>query len=253
MAVQRRLTSVPRLLRLGVPLMLLSQLWLHGLLGERPSRFTPLPPPGPVQRERLMSLNDPLAAARVLNLWLQAYDTQPGVSVPLSRLDYGMVIRWLERILQLDPQTQYPLLVAAHIYGSVSDGAKKRRMMDYIATKFDESPQRYWRWMAHAVVVARHELHDLPLALRYARALSAAAKRLNRQRQVIPYWASDMQIIVLEDMGELEAARVLLGALLDQGTITDPYEIRFLSGRLQVLQQKLMNNRQDVENSTESR
>ena len=41
-----------------------------------------------------------------------------------------------------------------------------------------------------------------------------------------------MRIFLLEDMGELEAATVLLGGLLASGEVTDPAEVRFLSQRL---------------------
>jgi hypothetical protein len=42
-----------------------------------------------------------------------------------------------------------------------------------------------------------------------------------------------MRIFVLEDMGELESATILLGGLLATGEITDPREIHFLTGRLE--------------------
>ena len=45
-----------------------------------------------------------------------------------------------------------------------------------------------------------------------------------------------MTIAVLEDMGELEAARVLIGGLLHDGRLRDAHEIRFLEQRLLELQ-----------------
>ncbi|MGH8569384.1 MAG: hypothetical protein ACREXU_15605, partial [Gammaproteobacteria bacterium] len=45
-----------------------------------------------------------------------------------------------------------------------------------------------------------------------------------------------MRIFVLADIGEVEAARLLIRKLLDSGRITDPHEIRFLSERLQGMQ-----------------
>jgi len=44
-----------------------------------------------------------------------------------------------------------------------------------------------------------------------------------------------MRIFILEDMGELESATVLLGGLLAGGEVTDPREIHFLTQRLEIL------------------
>jgi hypothetical protein len=42
-----------------------------------------------------------------------------------------------------------------------------------------------------------------------------------------------MRVFILEDIGEIEAATVLLGGLLASGEVTDPKEIHFLSERLE--------------------
>jgi hypothetical protein len=44
-----------------------------------------------------------------------------------------------------------------------------------------------------------------------------------------------MRIFILEDMGEREAATILLGGLLASGEVTDEAEIRFLTQRLERL------------------
>jgi hypothetical protein len=48
-----------------------------------------------------------------------------------------------------------------------------------------------------------------------------------------------MEIFILEDMNELEAARIMIGGLLQSGTLTDPAEIRFLKERLDRLEARL--------------
>ena len=44
-----------------------------------------------------------------------------------------------------------------------------------------------------------------------------------------------MRIFILEDLGETQAATVLLGGLLASGEVTDPAEIHFLTERLERL------------------
>ena len=56
-----------------------------------------------------------------------------------------------------------------------------------------------------------------------------------------------MKIIVLEDMGQVEAAKILVGALIDSKEITDPYELNFLTQKIAVLEEKVSKNRQSVD------
>ncbi len=218
------------------------QLFWHSQQQPVIAKAEDLPRPMSARTYVLSSFGEPIAAAKVLNLWLQAFDNQPGISIPLHALDYDVVTEWLDTILELDPRGHYPMLVAARVYGSVSDEEKKRQMMEYIFYKFNENPNAYWRWLAHAVITAKHELKDMQLALKYAHALAEKATGEN-----VPYWARDMKIIVLEDMGEVEAAKILVGGLIASGEITDPYELNFLQNKIRTLEKKMTKTRQDVD------
>jgi hypothetical protein len=48
-----------------------------------------------------------------------------------------------------------------------------------------------------------------------------------------------MEIFILEDMNELEAAKVMLGGLLATGRLRDAEERRFLQGRLEEIEWRL--------------
>jgi len=165
--------------------------------------------------------------SKLLMLWLQGQDHQREVSIPFVRLDYDRVVAWLDRILFLDPEGQYPLLSAARIYTVVPDDNKRRRMLNFVYQRFLDAPDQRWQWMAHAVYVAKHRLNDLDLALHYAREL-----RVNTSAESVPDWAWQMELFVLEDLGDLEAAKILLGGLIESGEITDPRQIEFLTSRL---------------------
>jgi hypothetical protein len=180
---------------------------------------------------RAASLGEPVAAAKWLMLRLQAYDNQPGISIPFLSLDYGRVITWLERILALDPGSQYPLLSASRLYAEVPDPVRQRQMLDFVFRKFLEDPNRRWPWLAHAAIIARHRLKDLPLARTYAEALRTRATGLD-----VPHWAQQMDILLLADMNEVESAKVLLGGLLTSGRVTDQHEFHFLNERLKELE-----------------
>ncbi len=230
-ARERSIAAVPLSALVLLPLALAAQLyWHHGLPPPGASAIgLAAPPPQPVLE--VAAAGDPTSFAKVLMLRLQAFDNQPGISIPFRALDYGRVIAWLSAILRLDERASYPLLAAARLYGEVSDPARQRLMLEFVREEFLKDPNRRWPWMAHAVFVARHRLHDMPLALRYADALATHVTDPG-----VPPWVTQMNIFVRVDMGETEAAKVLLGGLLESGRVTDPAERRFLMRRLEELE-----------------
>ena len=167
-------------------------------------------------------------------VWLQAFDSRGDNSIPYQRLDYGRLNAWLRAILATDPRSGYPLFAAARIYAENDNPEKARRMCEFVFAAFGEDPNRRWATLAHVALLAKHRLGDLPLARRYAAAI---------QRQTtdptVPDWARQMEIFILEDMNELEAAKVVLGGLLATGRIRDAEERRFLQGRLQEIEERL--------------
>ncbi|MEK6210704.1 MAG: hypothetical protein AABM64_10135 [Pseudomonadota bacterium] len=228
---ERAISTVPGAVLALLAAALASQLALKALEPRPTATAADLSRAPPIAALRLASLGEPIAAANLLSLYLQAFDTQPGISIPFKDLDYDRVEDWLIRILELDPAGQYPLLMASQVYSQVPDENKQRQMLDLVYRQFLLDPNRRWRWLGHAAIMAKHRLHDLGLALRYARAINQHATSAD-----IPHWAKQMHIFVLEDMGEHETAKILLGGLLASGAITDAHEARFLTQRLNALQ-----------------
>ena len=224
-ASERRLSEVPRLAIVVLAVSLSVQVGWRAATPQPAARAAALEPPPPETWLRVASLGDPIAASQMLVLYLQAFDNQPGVSVPYLDLDYDAVLAWLKTALALDPASRYPLMMASHLYARVPDHIKARRMLDFVHQEFLRDPERRWRWLAHAAIVAKHRLNDMPLALGYAEDITRHASRAQS-------WARQMRIFILEDMGERQAAAVLLGGLLAGGEVTDAAEIRFLTERL---------------------
>ena len=215
----------PALLLLGLGLIL--QIAWHVGQPPRPAKAENLPQPPSLLALRMASFGEPVALAKTLMLYLQAFDNQPGIGIPFRELDYGRAQGWLTRILQLDPPGQYPLLAASRLYSEVPDEARQRQMLEFVYQKFFDDPNRRWPWLTHAAIVAKHRLKDLPLARKYAQAI-----RLHATGSEVPSWAKQMEAFILEDMNELESAKILIGGLLQSGMITDPHELHFLNERL---------------------
>ncbi len=193
-----------------------------------------LPPPPSAQALRAASLGEPAALARLAMLWLQAFDLRGDNNIAYRNLDYARLLAWLGAILDTDPRSEYPLFSAARVYAEIPDPARARLALEFIHAEFLKDPDRRWPWLAHAALLAKHRLNDLALARRYA----AAIQRLATGESV-PLWAKQMEVFILEDMNELDAAKVMLGGMLAAGRIRDPAERRFLEARLEELERRI--------------
>jgi hypothetical protein len=224
---------VPRWVLVLGALALATQIAWQALRDARIDRASDLPPSPGAPALRLASFGEAEAGARLTMLYLQSYDYGAGNTTPYQKLDYRRLVDWLGAILELDPRSQYPLFAAARVYTETTDLARLRIALAFVYEQFLRDPDRRWPWLAHAALLAKHRLNDLPLARRYAQAL----ERHTRARDM-PLWAKQMEIFILEDMNELEAAKIMIGGLLQSGTITDPAELRFLKQRLEELEKR---------------
>ncbi len=225
---ERRIAIVPKAVLALLAVTLALQLASQAGQPRPQARAEALAAPAAPAMLKAVSLDEPIAAAQLLILYLQAFDNQPGISIPFRDLDYPRVIEWLDTILRLDANGHYPLLMASQLYAQVPVEPKQRLMLDFVHRQFLADPNRRWRWLAHCAMVAKHRLNDNVLALKYAEDIARLAHRA-------PNWARQMRIFILENMGELESATILLGGLLASGEVTDPSEIRFLTQRLEAM------------------
>ena len=231
---ERPLTAVPRWVLLLLAGAVAAQVaWQSHRRADAPGAAD-LPPAPSASALRLAAFGETAALARLSMVWLQAFDSRGDNAIAYQRLDYVRLTGWLRAILALDPRSGYPLFAAARVYAENVESEKARRMFDFVFEEFARDPNARWPALAHAALLAKHRLNDLALARRYAAAI---------QRQTtdpsIPSWARQMEIFILEDMNELEAAKVMLGGLLATGRIRDPEERRFLEGRLEEIERRL--------------
>jgi hypothetical protein len=228
---ERPLIVVPGWVWLALSACVALQLAWAGMQPRASQRTENLPPAPRLAALRLASMGEPEALARLAMLYLQAYDLRGADRIPYQDLDYHRLVAWLRVILALDPRSEYPLFSATRVYAEVPDPTKVRTVLDFVYREYLKDPNRRWPWLAQAAIVAKHRLHDLPLALKYADAIDR-----HTTAPGVPVWAKQMRIFILEDMNELQAAKVILGGLLASGSIKDPAELRFLKHRLEALE-----------------
>jgi hypothetical protein len=231
---QRPLSAVPRWLLGLLAAALAAQIGWRAAGRFQAPGASDLPAAPSAAALRLASLGETAALSRVAMLWLQAFDYRSDNTIRYQQLDYTRLIAWLGAIFEVDPRSRYPLFAAARVYAENDDARKARQMFDFVEAQFLRDPNARWAALAHVALLAKHRLHDLPLALRYA----SEIQRLTTD-PTIPSWAKQMEVFILEDMNELEAAKVMLGGLLATGRIHDPEEQRFLQGRLEEIERRL--------------
>lgn len=232
---ERPLSSVPAWLWASLAILCAAQFSIVSWQGrENAAEARDLPPAPRPQVLRALALGETAALARITMLYLQAFDYRGVNALTYRDLDYGRLLDWLRAVLATDPKSEYALFSAVRVYAENPDPARSRAALALVHEAFLEDPDRRWPWLAHAALLAKHRLKDLPLARRYA----ADVARLATSKEV-PDWARQMEVFILEDMNELEAAKVLLGGLLAEGRIRDPAERRFLEQKLQELEQRV--------------
>jgi hypothetical protein len=223
---QRALAAVPAWLWVALAVGLATQLAWQAAYRPQARLASELPPAPTAEALRLTSFGERAAASRFTMLYLQAFE--------MRDLNYARLVGWLRAILELDPRSSYPLFSAARIYAENPDQGRSRMALEFVHQEFLRDPNRRWPWLAHATLLAKHRLKDLALARRYAAAIDRYTTATD-----VPLWARQMEIFILESMGELEAAKIMLGGLLESGVIRDPAEARFLAQRLEELEQRL--------------
>lgn len=233
-AGERPVLALPAWLLWGLALALAAQVLFALVPGSRLRYAADLPPVPSAPMLRAASFGEPAALSRLAMLWLQSFDSGAANQAHYRDLDYERLTGWLGAIQDLDPRSRYPLFAAARIYAEVPDPVRAREMLEFVYREYLKAPQQRWPALAHGALLAKHRLRDLPLARRYAAAMQAVA-----QDPAVPLWAKQMEVFILVDMNELDAARIMLGGLLAAGQVQDPGERRFLQGRLEELERRL--------------
>lgn len=237
---ERPLLQLPRALLLGFALLFAAQLGHHHATErELAASYRPLDAPLAAPTYRAVAMGSEQLLGHLLAIRLQLHDNQAGQHFRYSLMDYERLIAWLEQISDTAPGTEYPLLLASRIYSQTGSEERLRMIVAFIERRFGENPQKHWRRLAEASLLARHKLGDLELALRLA-------ERLARQPEsvVMPQWARDFEFLLLAELNEYEASIAIIQAMLESGSITDVDERRFLREKLSEFRQKLSESRQ---------
>lgn len=187
-------------------------------------RWTNVPKP-PTDRSVTMSfLSDKALAYRAWAFALQNYGNTGGNYEPLKNYNYAYVGGWFDLLDRLDPHSNVVPLLASYYFGSTQNPQEQLPYVIAYLEKVGTRPEKEkWRWLAQAVYLARHRLHDVPLALRLAKELG------DMYKPGMPAWTLQTEALITAEMGDKEAAYGLLKAMIaTESEHMDPNEVNFM-------------------------
>lgn len=176
-----------------------------------------------VESAALMSLGDKQLAYRSYASFLQNFGNVDGRSLSLTDYNYETLGDWFILTDQLDPRSDVVPMIAAYYYGAVTDPSKLDPVLDYLSVVGQRPEGHKWRWLGHAVYLARHQQKDNDKALELAYQL-AANKNPN-----LAAWAKQMPVFILRDQGDSDLAyKIMLNILISNVDTMHADEINYM-------------------------
>ena len=182
-----------------------------------------VPPAPSAQKAAASGLSDAQFAYRMNGLMLQNLGSVGGQGINLRDYNYDELKKWFLVQDHLDERSNFIPLIAAHYYGAVDDASKLHNIFDYLEIVGSRPYGEKWRWLGHAVFLARYSLKDNEVALDLAETLAA-----NKDPD-IGMWAKQMPALIHQAEGNKEEAyAVMVNLLRDSLDEMHPNEINFM-------------------------
>lgn len=205
----------------GLALILNFAFWLHArtILPQ----WDNVPPPPKSHSAEMISLGDPGIAYRLFGYFLQNVGNTGGQFQSLLNYDYAALEKWFMVTNDLDPSSNLVPFLAAYYFGVLYDQPEKmRHVARYLAEAGMEPYPEKWRWLAHAVFMARHRVKDLPLALEYANTLANLPGD-------VAVWGRQMPAFIQESMDNKRASyEIMRKILITEGEKLHPNEVNYM-------------------------
>ncbi len=171
---------------------------------------------------KALAMGDGQFLYRAATFVLQNMGDEGGRTTPLKDYDYRRLGQWFFLLDRFDPVSEFLPVLVGYYYSQSQNPDDVRIVISFLAHIAIRDPDRNWRWMAHAIYLARHRVEDMNLALSLAYRMAAI------KSPGIPVWAQQMPAFVLAAVGEKEAARDLMEAIMDSQIELEPSEIEFM-------------------------
>lgn len=192
------------------------------------SRWEGVPPVPSKEGALIMGLGDAQFSYRFGAITLQGLGDGGGQVTPLKDYDYEKLGQWFWLLHGLDPASNDVPMLAAYYFGGTPVPKDVAVVVDYLGVIGQNPAGNKWRWLAHAIFLARHRMNDMDLSLDLAYKLS----KMEPVGDTLPIWARQMPAFVLAEKGDKQAAREIVENILLSSQQFHPNEVNFMKGYL---------------------
>ena len=198
------------------------QAWVSSEVRSIRLGWTGVPPAPSRQAALALALGDDQFYYRASTFSLQNMGDFGGDVTPLKNYDYKRLGQWFTLLDSLDPESAFLPLLVGFYFSATQTTADLPVVIDYLARIAERDPERNWRWLVHAIYLARHRMKDLPKALALSYRLAAF------EVPGLPAWTKQMPAFVLTRLGDKEGARIIMETILRTDRNLTPEEARFI-------------------------
>lgn len=217
--------STKRKIYLGLGFALFLNIIFWGYSREKEAIWLNVPPVPTKVQALSVTMGDPQFAYRFFGLTLQNLGDTGGRTRHFSEYNYEKLGNWFSFLDEFDIRSNYLTFLAGYYYGSSLVPEDIEHIVDYLILAGQSGDGERWRWLAHAVFLARYHMDDLDKALEAANILAD----MTVDKPELPAWAKHMNSLIMIEKGQDEAALdVMLKILHSNVDNMDPSEIEFI-------------------------
>lgn len=206
---------------LGVGVILNVMVWVY--THNKLPVWANVPPAPSVTAVMGSFLGDKEFAYRGAAITMQAFGNQTGQVQALKDYNYENLGGWFFLADSLNKKSNYVPTLAAYYFGGSQDPSKLMPVITYLRQVGTYPEEDKWRFLGHAVYLARHRMENMELAAQLADELAAVYK------PGMPGWILQMKSIIRSDMGQKEMAySLMLETLKAEQDTLDPIEVKYM-------------------------
>lgn len=195
--------------------------WLHSRSIQ--VSWLNVPPAPQLETVSMAALGDKSFAYRSNALMLQNLGDIGGRTTSLKVYDFSNLKDWFLLEDSLDPHSDAVPMMAAYYYGAVKEKEQLDFILDYLEVVGQRPEGEKWRWLGHAVYLARDITKD------HDRALELAYLLAENKSPDLGDWAKQLPVFLLQGEGDSELAyKIMLNLLIDNVDKMHPIEINYM-------------------------
>jgi len=170
---------------------------------------------------KALSFGDEEFYFRLLALDIQNAGDTFGRFTELYKYDFKKLYAWFTLLDSLDNESDYMPFIASYYYSQTQYVPDVRYVVDYLYQYSADRPEKKFWWLAQAVYLAQHKLHDNELALKMAQPLEHADNA--------PYWVRQLPAFVHESRGEMQDALRIIDHIQANSKNIPDGELKFMT------------------------